>query len=85
MEGLLLTFRGALLLKATHNLVLHTSINKATAFYRLLMAVRDPYPPVPIATKRFTVMINAYTQMYMNKNKKHAFDLLVMKTQGKSK
>lgn len=73
-----------LILRAAHNLVLYTSINKSTAFYRLLMAVRESHPPVSPSTKRLTIMLNAYTRLYIQRSKKDAFDLLVMKAQGKS-
>lgn len=74
-----------MMLKAAHNLVLHTSINKVSAFYRLLMGIRAPKRYVHPQTKRLTTMLYAYTRIFFERTKKDAFDILLLKTQGKSK
>ena len=74
-----------IILTAAHNLVLYTNINKFSAFYRLLNAVRVPRKFIHPRTKRLTTMIYVFTKLYFDRSKKDAFDILLLKTKGKSK
>lgn len=75
-----------LMLKLANNLVLHTNINKTTAFYRLLHPIKGKkIKNIPPRTKRMTTMIYLYTRLYFERQLKDAFDHIKAQSSSKFK
>lgn len=69
--------------KAANNLVLYTSVNKTTLFYRLLGTVRERRTNVHPRVKRMMTMLNFYIGIHVHRCLKKGFDQI--KLGGKSK
>ena len=69
--------------KAANNLVLYTTVNKTTTFYRMLGTVRVRVTNVHPRVKRMMTMLNLYLGIYVHRTLKNGFDRI--KKGGKPK